>query len=412
MKLDKFMKDNVIVFLSSMLVNLLGVFFQLSAGALLGDAMVFSDMNTIFSLHSILTIPLNIIIYIITKYIAELYTEHRLEEIKGSFSKLSKATFGVGLLICCITILASEKITIYFNISNKYYIILEAFFAGFTIYEALYAGIFQGMQYFAYYNILGIIVQLLKIGGLVFSTFSSDKILFIWLVMIIGLIITLTWAGSKVKKVYEPYEYRPTHFDFRKLLKFSIAVVAVNAITTLQGNLDLLFVKHYFNDIAGSYSIVMIFAKCITYFAGAFVIVMFPFTVTVKSDIKKAVIFLKKTFVITAVLEMIAMIVFIMFGQYGIAILYGDTFQYAEKLIIPAVIMIVPVGLITILTNFLLALEYYRGLVICLGISVVIEIIAVNLIPKNIEEMIYLLALVMWGTLIGLFWNVYKIVKN
>lgn len=385
------------------LSNGLGAIFQLLAGRMIVNPMEYSNMNAILSLQGILTIPSTIFIYIVAKYVAENNNENG--KVQSVLVFFEKRALLVAVLVAIFSALFSAKIVLFFNISNQYYLIFLAVITFLVIGQSVTMGYFQGIKNFFVYNIVSVFVQGMKVISLCVAPKNELQLFVILVILIISYAMIFFILKVIERRTLQNVLEEKIKIDKMKLLKYLFAVVIVNFVINMQNNMDILFVKHYLNEVSADYSIAMVFGKSITYFSGALAAVLFPFAVSLKEQKQDAAVYLKKTICLNIGIEGIILAGLAVVGKSFISIVYGDLFPNASDLLVPIGIMFMPIGLITIIINYALALGECKRMLILIMLSVVSECVIVYFFHKTIMQLIVSLMLVFWATFILLLIN-------
>lgn len=123
---NNIIKSNIVALIMTVFSNLLGVIFQLLSGRLIKDHMVFSDLNAVLSLNTILTFPLGIVSYMVAKVIAELQFYKKEDMIADVFNKFFKLSVMAALVVSSVVFVFSDVIADFFNVGQSIYIMLTA----------------------------------------------------------------------------------------------------------------------------------------------------------------------------------------------------------------------------------------------------------------------------------------------
>ena len=405
---NNIIKSNIVALIMTVFSNLLGVIFQLLSGRLIKDHMVFSDLNAVLSLNTILTFPLGIVSYMVAKVIAELQFYKKEDMIADVFNKFFKLSVMAALVVSSVVFVFSDVIADFFNVGQSIYIMLTAALAGITICEASFLGIFQGLKNFFWYNLVTILMQMLKVFAICVSGVNDNQLVIILLVLCIGIFGVIIVAWMKVHKIFRRYNSVRCDIDLMETCKFGVVMFWANTINIIQNNMDMLLVKHYLNELSSQYSMALIWVKTITYFSGAIAAVLFPFTISMKTSRKKLNRMLFSSLLINIVLEVGMLVVLLMGGRQGILYLYGNSYLKAYEYIFPLGIMLLPSGLNIVMANMALGLCCYKELCCILGISILCEILFTFCLHASIEQIIYVIAVVFWGTFILLLASLMK----
>ena len=385
-------RNSMISFSLIMISNLLSAVFQIISGKCLDDVQLYGELNAIFSLYNILVIPNAIFAFIVSKYMAEIWFIRERGEAKSFLKSMGKILIGLAVLMTLGEILFAGNIRQYLNIDNNQYTVFLIALVAVAVVTPLATGSLQGMKAFVAYGVIGIIGPLFKVLGVLISTKTEQKIECILLVMLAGSVLAVAIGLGIVFGKTRSYQRVELKVTWKIIIKFGIMTCIVNIGLTLMQNIDMLLIKHYFNEMAGEYSVALVLGKLTQYIASAIVVVLFPMTVVAKTE-QESRQMLKKSLVYTGVLSALALLVLYVMGAFIIRLLYGTQYMGAVDYIVPVAFMIFPINFITILVNYALGIGKYKVMAVSLIGEVCIDYLLILLFHKSILEVIGILTL-------------------
>lgn len=385
-------RNSMISFSLIMISNLLSAVFQIISGKCLDDVQLYGELNAIFSLYNILVIPNAIFAFIVSKYMAEIWFIRERGEAKSFLKSMGKILIGLAVLMTLGEILFAGNIRQYLNIDNNQYTVFLIALVAVAVVTPLATGSLQGMKAFVAYGVIGIIGPLFKVLGVLISTKTDQKIECILLVMLAGSVLAVAIGLGIVFRKTRSYQRVELKVTWKTIIKFGIMTCIVNIGLTLMQNIDMLLIKHYFNEMAGEYSVALVLGKLTQYIASAIVVVLFPMTVVAKTE-QESRQMLKKSLIYTGVLSALALLVLYVMGAFIIRLLYGNQYMGAVDYIVPVAFMIFPINFITILVNYALGIGKYKVMAVSLIGEVCIDYLLILLFHKSILEVIGILTL-------------------
>ena len=399
-KENSFEKDSILIFCMMMLGNVFGVLFQLLSGRVLKSIDLYADLNVLFSFYTILIWPASVITYIVTRYVSMYDNRGKQGCINVFLKRTVSIVIGVALFITIVGVITKKKIADFLRINNSQLIVLIIVLVDVALFQAVINGGFQGTKSFFEYGLMTLLGQICKIISLVIVINKNNQLVLLFSVLLCGTIVTMLVGIIGIRKKIKGIQNENLKIEKRELYRYCIISIIANIGLTLLANIDMILVKYYFNDEAGLYSVAIVLGKIITYFAGAIVVVLFPFAVSAGKDTNSAINLLKKSIFYNSFLTVIAAFVLNIIGKYIIYFIYGNTYESAINYLHPVTLLVMPIGIITVIFNYVLARAECRSIISILIIGIMIEILVVVINHSNLTVSIFEMALVLWITLI------------
>lgn len=402
-------KGSIILFILMMLANILNYLFQIIVGRGLNDVTLYSELNTLFSVSNILLMPTSIIALVVSKYIAELNVIKDYERMKGFLIKLSNYIFIGIILVILVGILVSPYLSLYMRIDDNRFMKMIFVISSINLIFPIITGFFQGTKKFFHYGVISCITPIVKLFGSMIFLYIGWKLNGILLSLLFGSILSILVGFLYLKKNFKPIKRKKANIGKEKIFGYFIGTFLANIGLVLLSNIDMILIKHYFNIESGYYSTALVFGKMILYFSSSIVVTLFPLVVEQKNNNKQVIAILKKSLLYGGVLSFCAMIGLNLLGEVLIQILYGNTYNMAIKYIFPVSIMILPMSILTILMNYLLAIDDSRFIIITMIIGVIIEFVTITLFHESIIEVIYTIAAILFSiTILNIIRIIFK----
>jgi O-antigen/teichoic acid export membrane protein len=400
----------LIMFSSTMVVNVISYIYNLLVGRLLGpvDYGVFVSLLSLFMITSGIS---GTIQTVITRYAAILKYENSQRTIYRYFIKALKIFSIVGVFVLVLFFLLTPYIKRFLNIDLSMPVYVVGVFVGISFITPIARGTLQGIQDYRALSLnmildsfirlaLGILFIMLgfRVSGALGSQVISGLIAF-------GLSIFFI---SKLKK-FDEGTYRIPRGAIYKYTFLTLYTVSCFLILT---NLDVVLVKHFFDPhTAGIYSSAVTIGKIILYFPGAMAIVLFPKTSELQTMSKKSIRILARALIIVFALCVIINVIYFVAPELMVRIMFGRTFLESAPYIGYYGIAMIFYSLLNLAVLFLLSLNFY-SLIPVLTITSLAELILISIFHGNLFEVIYILILVSFISFVLLIFiivfNLYK----
>lgn len=387
---------SLVVFILTMSANVMGVIFQALAGHLLGDAAEFADLSAVMALFNILVLPTTISSCFITKYTAEYQARSEYGKIKDLLYKAT-SILSIGVIIFTVVMLLFRyKIAEWLHMDDLQIIVLAIVLAGITLLSAVFTGSLQGMQLFILYGIFGLIGPIFKIVAVVFSAFTYKKIVTILAIWLAGSLVSYVIGGFFLKKNLGKYERENNTIQKKELVEYIFRLFVTNIGLLLMSNIDILLIKHNFDAQAGNYSAALMLGKIVTYFTGAFIIVLFPMVAVEDSNKEENFILLRKSIIYNLILGLGIIIAINIFADICINVLLGKEFISCKNYLLPISSYVLPLSIINLIANYSMAINNTKNMSISLVIGVGMEGIGSFLFENSLVSFIWFISFIMW----------------
>lgn len=409
---NSFERNGTIVFAMLMIGNALGVIFQLISGRILNDVTLYADLNALLSLYTILIWPMAVITFIVTKYISQFNCCGDYSSIKYFIIKSIKPITLLSCLIFFTGLVFNSFFKKLLHINNSIMILLIIILASSAMFQPLINGSLQGMKKFFALGLMGLLGQIFKIIAILLTIGRRHKLEIILIILLFGAIITVILGFVILARYLTKTNSKVINIEIKSLIMYGFSAVIANLGLTLLSNVDMIVIKYFFDSEAGFYSVALILGKIVTYFSGAIVVVLFPFAVDAGDNRQKACLLLKKSLSYNIVLSIIAALLLNLLGKYLINLFYGSTYQRAGSYLFPVTILVLPISIITVIINFVLARDECKSILFIVSIGIVGEILSVCLIHDDIINSIYAMGVTLWGVLFICFYLLIKAYNN
>lgn len=398
---NSFEVNSIIILVLTMLANILGVVFQSLAGHLLQDTQLFADLNAVMALFNVLVLPTTVSSCLITRYTAEMYVQREYGKIKSFLAGMVKVLGLLALLFCGIMAAAHEAIGRWLHIGDSLVIILAVVLAAVTLFSAVFTGGLQGSKAFVLYGIFGLIGPVFKIIAIVSSLFFSRKLAGILAVWLLGTLVSYLAGIFLLKKVLGKCPREKGSFDKREMGLYILKLIAANAGVILLANMDMLIVKHSFDQESGLFSGARMLGYSITYLTNTFVIVLFPMVaVSAKAERENRKL-LKKVLIYDILLSIAAVAFLMLFSDICIRILLGNDYLSCRQYLIPITAYVLPTGILNLLANYGMAKSRTTVITVSMFLSGGLALTGGLLWKGSLMALLWYFSAVMWIVVLG-----------
>lgn len=330
-KIDSFSKNVFFVFISTSLVNVSNLIYQLLIAHRLNLAD-FSAFNSLLSISVIFSTPLSAFQSVLVRYIAEFNGQNKSAQIKILLKSLLKYAF-TGALITFFLFSAAS-----FSILNKLKIdstvcgyMLAALLALSWVTPIAMGGI-QGLELFKWFSSISVATTVLKLvlafmfiqmgfniigalGGFLCAAAITVFISFLPLRRILGNLNPHLEKGG---------QERFFRTNFKEMFVYTLPVLLSYFCFANLINMDMILVKYYFSsNESGVYSLAQMVGKIFLFLPGAVAIVMFPRISNLNAKKENTVSTLKLSLVYAGLLCAAACFIFNLFPCFFLKILTG-----------------------------------------------------------------------------------------
>jgi O-antigen/teichoic acid export membrane protein len=382
----------LIMFSSTMVVNVINYIYNLLVGRLLGP----SDYGVFVSLLSFTMIFAGIpgtIQTVITRYAAILKYENSQKTIYRYFIRAIKIFSVVGLFVFILFFVSTPYIKKFLNIDVSAPVYVVGMLLGVSFIAPIARGMLQGIQDYKALSIsmildsflrlvfgLSLIFLGLRVSGAIGSQVISAIVAFSVSIYFILRLKSLDEGTYRIPRV--------------SIYRYTFLTLYTMSCFLLLTNLDVVLVKHFFDPhTAGIYSSAVTIGRIILYFPGAMAIVLFPKTSELQTLSKKSVRILAKALVIVFALCVVINVIYFVAPNLLVRIMFGKAFLESVPYIGYYGIAMTFYSLLNLAVLFLLSLNFY-SLIPVLTIMSLVELILINSFHRNLFEVIYVLILV------------------
>lgn len=277
---NKFIQASSIVFIGSMLANVLNYLFSIVMGRLLPPE-VFGELVSLITILLIIGIPATTLSLVLANYTAVHKTKGENAEISALIHVADKSALYVGIISFFAMIILSPILSKFFQISLLKFLSFTLL-VPITFFTASVSGILQGEEAFKKLSIINVGTALIKFIFSIILVLVGLSIYGVFFALILAGIIMYFYGKKHVRSYVSAtnisIKWRDVISEKREYVWFLFKATLFLAIFT---NIDLLLSKHFLTSMAGGeYAALATLGKIVTYGSAAVLTVLFPFVVS------------------------------------------------------------------------------------------------------------------------------------
>jgi len=378
-------KNSIIVFSVTMISNIMNYMFQVAMVRML-DVEVFGLMNVLFSFITILSFPITVISLVVSKLV-----------IEYGAGVINKAYIFIVCVMCCFLaagILAREGLSGFINVNEIYLVVFSIVISGMQMVLFVAMGGLQGRKKFYALSLVIVVPSVFRFFGSIVFINLGWGLLGVLFSFFLGIIIAILTGVILLRDTAEQ-TVELIEIDKSKIIRYVGVVFFVNMGITLMTNMDNIIVNRYFSDTElGVYSVAGMLVKLIFFLSNTFTWVLFPYVVDAVNNIDSTIRLLKKAMFYGAGLSVTAAVFLIVLSRPVIEVLFGV--QYIESIhyIFSLTLWIVPLSILVILSNYLLAINKANFLACSIIIGCILSFVFASLFNYEISQIINVFAVV------------------
>jgi O-antigen/teichoic acid export membrane protein len=375
------LKASLLFMIFSIIIAALNYLYQLFMGRMLGPVK-YGILGSLFAIVYIATYTSSPFNFVISKNVAEYNDKNQHLKIKGLFKKTLKDMIIFGFILLIVYILLTPKIAEFMNIDSYSEIIIVGVIAYISLISVIFIGTLNGLQKFVWQNLSGFVISLLKLTLAIFFVFIVFSVNGALGAILFGIIIGTFFAYIPLKKEFKDLDKE--EISMKKIYFYAIPVFLGSILFILIITLDQILVKHFFSsESAGIYAAAGMIGKIILFSTSFLIGPFFPKVVSLKSRGKNTSNLLLKALFSVFIIVLLEGIIFFLFPEFILNLLYGKSFIGAVELIGIFGVSLGLFSLIQILMTYNLAVEKFGFIYIFIA-GLIFEIIAIYLFHNTL----------------------------
>ena len=391
-ELKVFFKAGFLLTTASVVVGILGYFFQILVGRMLkpGDFAVFSAL---LALYILLGSPFAALNMLVTRRVSILRAAQRTKDGKNYYWTLQKWVAIVGLIVLLVFYFSSDFFIEYLKAQSLSQILIFCTLLIFSSLLVINNSFLQGLQLFGWQAISNIfsasIKLILSVGFIAIGMGVSGAILgvslsaaFAW--MLGAWVLLISFAKFKDDSNEPVYQEANTLQGLFQVLSISISFA-------LMTQLDMILVNWFFSPVeAGEYAAASVLGKAVLYIPSGLIVALFPMTIEAHLNKTKGTLLLKAALISTFCICGVLALLYSIWANVIIVLIYGERYSGAGSILRWYGFAILPMALVMVYEHYLIA----KGKMIFTWVFLIFGPLQIVAIYLWHDKLIYVLAAV------------------
>jgi O-antigen/teichoic acid export membrane protein len=353
---NDFLRHGALVFAATMLGNVLNYVFNFAVSRRLGVEN-YAELSSIVSGLMVFALPGTIVNLVVVKYVGELHDSSRLWSFARALLKWTGIAavgfFAVGMLLRAF-------ISSFLHIPNDATIVFAITIVAAGLLTPGIRGILQGEQDFLRFSISVLLEVLGKAAlgiALVYAGFGVGGAVFGWLCGTAVALLYAVWA-VRLRKTATAVASMPV--KWRRIIQTTAGVAAATALLTVMSFMDVILVKHFFNEHqAGLYAAVNLTGKVILFVVSFLPMILLPKAVAIAKKGDSPMQLLLQAGGVTIGMCAVAVFAFGSMPALVVRLLAGRAFIGAAPYVLQYDIAMAMLALVTLVVNYKIALHRF-----------------------------------------------------
>jgi O-antigen/teichoic acid export membrane protein len=345
------LKQSLLVFSASMVLNLCGFIAHAVASRQLG-VTVYGGLYALINVALIASLPAAFIAPIVAQLSAEFRALHDDGHLRGLTQSVADGFAKLGLLYMVIAAFAAIPFARFLHVPI-WSLQFVGLLAGVSLYLSALRAIAQGTQDFIGYAVSNTIEGIAKVCGIGLLIAAGLKLGGGIIGFFMGPLCGLVYLWMRLQRRYATAQAHDVRYDWRRIMNAGAGAAAATIAVALMGSADVVLVKHFFDaHSAGLYAAASLGGKMLLYLVGFVSTVLLPQAADRHARGAQTHEVLAGSLVMFSVVALCGLFVFRYFGIDVLHALVGHAFDAAAPLL-------VTYGLAMVLLALTNALTYY-----------------------------------------------------
>jgi O-antigen/teichoic acid export membrane protein len=327
-------RQGVIVFAASMILNLCGFIFYAVASRRIG-VVDYGVLYALISTSTILAVPANLAAPVVARFAAEFRVLHDERHIRRLVLDVVRF-FGVFGLVYIVVSLILMKPAATFLHAPIWPAPFVAVIGGTLLLSGVLRAVAQGTQDFTGFARSCIADGVSKVIGVLAFTALGLTLMGGVFGFLSGALGGAVAISIRLFRNYGTVEHCVIRYDWRRIAVSGVGAAAITLAAALMGSADVILIKHFFDaHQAGIYAAASLGGKIILYFVGFVPTVLLPQAAERHVRGERTRYALAMCVVILLVIGVIGLIAIRFFGIVLLHALVGHAFDAAAPLLLP-----------------------------------------------------------------------------
>jgi len=383
-------KDNFILFSTTMVLHLLGFLFHFYVSRKLGP-IDYGIFGSLLSVIYLFTVPLNTIQTAISKFVANFKVENNYRKINFLLRASLKKLAVYGVIGTVIFIALSPFVSKFLNTSITPLIVLS-FFILFALLLPINRGTMQGLQKFKPLGFNLALEGIVKLFGGILLVSIGWGVSGAIGAFVLAYIIPFAFGFYPIKSIFKE---RKESFNTKNVYKYSIPVVIMLLSLTAFYSLDVILVRHFLDPLqVGFYAALSLIGKVLFFGSFSIVQVMFPKVAELYAMNKPHKKILYKSLIFVSIFCMVSLLMFYLFPNFFVNLFFGKDYLEVSKYLVLFSVFITFLSLNFTLSFYNVSLNRYKFIYLLIVFNI-LQIALLSIFHSSIMQVIYILLFLM-----------------
>ncbi|OGC47201.1 hypothetical protein A2886_00965 [candidate division WWE3 bacterium RIFCSPHIGHO2_01_FULL_42_13] len=394
-------------FIGSVFAYLLQIF--------LGRWLSVSDFGTftaLLSVYVILGVLATSFTTSLIKLVSNLSTQNKYGTLTRIFLELSTVVLGVGSLLFTLIFLFRQQLASFLSISDPNLLIYFGAFLGLSFLVILPIAYLQGLLKFKAYAAFSVSTQFLRLIIPVLIVMAGFKLAGAFVGMglsFAGSYLIGTWMLSK--HFLKSDDVSLKHY-YKNVLAFAGSVLFVQIGLTLLNNIDIVLVKHFFDETsAGLYAGLVTTGKVLLFGASTVGVVMFPTISSAYGNGEDVLEKFRPLLILQIMVVIVGVVVFTLMPNFITRVMFGASYLASAELLPRFSIFVGMYVLINFMILFFLAVEKTKVVLLLLP-AITLQVILISLHHESLVSVVNVNLAISFALLLGVGIYFIKSIKS
>lgn len=370
--------SSAVMVIGSNSANVLNYIYHFVIGRMLGPTF-YGELVSLISLTGLLGVIPGSMSLVVIKYISSAKTKKEIANLVGW---LTGKVFQVSLIFFILTIVASPAIASFLHINKIIYLILIASTFLFSLATSLNRSILQGLLKFKEMIISVLVENGIKLVASILLVYLGYRVGGAMLAFVIS--AALGWYLTNLYLKIHLVKKTTPPSNIKSMALYVLPVIVQSLALTSLYSSDVMLVKHFFSSYeAGIYASLSTLGKIIFFGTGPIGAVMFPIVSHRQARGQGFRRIFVYSFLVTGILASAILLIYWLFPEFAIRLLYGSAYLAAKNLLIWFGIFITLFTLSSLMINFNLSLGRTHVVLLPL-IASIAQIIAIWFLHQSL----------------------------
>lgn len=369
---NTFLQNSLILFVGTMIVNVLNYAFHLIIGRLV-DPQAYGEIESLISLLAIISVPAATLTLIATKFAAEMRAKSDTEGLRSLSRYLNRKVLRYGIPLFGLLLVSTPLVKQFLRIPETLPILFLWVVVLLSFLSAVTSGLLTGWQKFVSTNISGVIATVIKVGAAFFLVrlgFAVNGVMGSYVLFFLVSYGMLFWFLHSLFERHGRSSLPEAEISFASVKSYILPAFYGTLSMAILGNADMILAKHHLEGAAsGEYGALYVVGRTIFFVTGVLTTVLFAMS----SEEKARKVTASNTFHLAVGLTILVGLggtaAFALFPEFVLGLFFGEKYIGIAPLLVWFALSAGIYSLGNLLMQYLLSLHETRAASFFLGLA-------------------------------------------